>query len=37
MFCKLARLVALLMVLGVAYLAYDSRAEMQRYLKIRSM
>lgn len=37
MFCKLARLVAVAAVAGVGVMAYQSRNEMKRYLKIRSM
>lgn len=37
MFCKLARLAALAALAGVGVMAYQSRAEMKRYLKIRQM
>ena len=37
MFCTLARLAVLAAVAGVGVMAYQSRNEMKRYLKIRRM
>lgn len=37
MFCKLARLLAFTALAGAAYMAYDSRDEIKRYMRIRQM
>ena len=37
MFCVMARLVALAALAAAGVMAYQSRAEMKRYLKIRQM
>jgi len=37
MFCKVARLLAFGALAGVGVMAYQSRAEVKRYLKIRQM
>jgi len=37
MFCKISRLVALTALIGAAAMAYQSRDDMKRYLRIRQM